>query len=114
MNLNHETWLKSRRVEYIKQWVPGVKPIILTHVGSNNFVREVYRPDLYSHRVTLAGSNGEDKTGADRVTYDIAGPLCFQVLLNLGTTRSRPKRPAAEIGGLNYGLIGLIVSLLED
>ena len=69
------------RVEYIKQWVPGVKPIILTHVGSNNFVREVYRPDLYSHRVTLAGRNGEDKTGGDTVvTYDIAGPLCFQVL----------------------------------
>jgi len=66
------------RVEYIKQWVSGVKPIILTHVGSNNFVREVYRPDVYTHRVTLAGSNGEDKTGADRVTYDIAGPLCFQ------------------------------------
>ena len=53
----------------------------MTHVGSNNFVREVYRPDLYSHRVTLAGRNGEDKTGGDTVvTYDIAGPLCFQVL----------------------------------
>ena len=57
-----------------------MKPIILTHVGSNNFVREVYRPDLYSHRVTLAGKNGEDKSGGERVTYDIAGPLCFQVL----------------------------------
>ena len=61
-----------------------MKPIILTHVGSNNFVREVYRPDLYSHRVTLAGRDGEDKTGGgEMVTYDIAGPLCFQVRFNL-------------------------------
>ena len=70
-------------MEYIKQWVPGVKPIILTHVGSNHFVREVYRPDVYSHRVTLAGRNGEDKDGANKVTYDIAGPLCFQARFNL-------------------------------
>ena len=68
-----------------------MKPIILTHVGSNNFVREVYRPDLYSHRVTLAGMDGEDKTaGGEMVTYDIAGPLCFQVIFYLNKSGNCP------------------------
>jgi hypothetical protein len=67
------------RVEYIKQWVPDVKPIILTHVGSNQFVREVYRPDIYSHRITLADAKGRAKKGEEMIEYDVAGPLCFQV-----------------------------------
>ncbi len=33
------------RVEHVKRWIPGVKPIILTHVGTNQFIREAYLPD---------------------------------------------------------------------
>ena len=68
------------RVETIKQWLPDVQPIILTHVGANQFIREIYRPDVYQHRFEIANPDGKIKKDGDRKVYDIAGPLCFQVL----------------------------------
>ena len=67
------------RVETIKQWLPDVQPIILTHVGANQFIREIYRPDIYQHRFGIAHRDGSMKESGDRKIYDIAGPLCFQV-----------------------------------
>ena len=67
------------RVETIKQWLPDVQPIILTHVGANQFIREIYRPDIYQHRFGIAHPDGSIKEGGDTKIYDIAGPLCFQV-----------------------------------
>ena len=76
-------FLKARktltRVETIKQWLPDVQPIILTHVGANQFIREIYRPDIYQHRFGIAHPDGNIKNGGDTKIYDIAGPLCFQV-----------------------------------
>jgi len=65
------------RVEYVKEWIPGQNPIILTHVGTNQFPREVYLPHQWRHRFSLFNSQGEAKTG-EEVKVDLAGPLCFQ------------------------------------
>ena len=69
------------RINYIKDWLPNfVKPICLTHLGTNQFVRAVYLPQVWGHRLSaLDGKTGESKTGGETFTYDIAGPLCFQV-----------------------------------
>ena len=69
------------RINYIKDWLPDyVKPICLTHLGTNQFVRAVYLPQVWGHRISaLDGQTGSPKTGEAEVTYDIAGPLCFQV-----------------------------------
>ena len=69
------------RVETIKQWLPDVQPIILTHVGANQFIREIYRPDMYQHRYGIAQPDGTLKQESNTKLYDIAGPLCFQVYL---------------------------------
>ena len=68
------------RIETIKQWLPDVQPIILTHVGSNQFIREAYVPHFYMHRMDVIDSEGNLKTSGPKVTYDIGGCLCFQVL----------------------------------
>ncbi len=67
------------RVEHVKQWIPGVKPIALTHVGTNQFIREAYLPDVWRHRFSLTDSKGNVKDGSEKQLYDIAGPMCFQV-----------------------------------
>lgn len=67
------------RIDYIKQWVPEVKPIILNHVGSNQFVRECYVPAQWSHRFSVATKEGKVKEGGEKVIYDLGGPMCFQV-----------------------------------
>ena len=68
------------RIETIKQWLPDVQPIILTHVGANQFPREIYVPHFYTHRMDVACSQtGKLKVGGAKVTYDIGGCLCFQV-----------------------------------
>ena len=72
------------RVETIKQWLPDVQPIILTHVGANQFIREIYRPDIYQHRYGVATPDGILKKSDSTKMYDIAGPLCFQVSFYLG------------------------------
>ena len=68
------------RINYIKDWLPEfVKPICLTHLGTNQFVRAVYLPHVWGHRLSaIDGSTGLAKEG-EQMTYDIAGPLCFQV-----------------------------------
>jgi len=65
------------RVEYVKDWVEGQRPILLTHLGTNQFTRSVYLPHVWRHRFSLFDSQGNIKTGPD-VCLDIAGPLCFQ------------------------------------
>ena len=68
------------RVEHVKKWLDfeGVKPIIQTHVGANQFIREVYIPQMWHHRIDLLDSEGNLKSSKEKTTYDIAGPLCFQ------------------------------------
>merc|ERR1719510_2183107 len=58
-------------------WIPENTPILVTHVGANQFITEVYLPDKRQHRFDLADFNGKVKQEGKRV-FDIAGPLCFQ------------------------------------
>jgi len=65
------------RVEYVKDWVAGQRPILLTHLGTNQFPRQVYLPHIWRNRFTLYDSQGNPKEGAPTLC-DLAGPLCFQ------------------------------------
>ncbi len=84
------------RVEHVKRWIAGLKPIIMTHVGTNQFLFESYMPSWCAHRFSLAGPDGrirrkaeakrknDDEDDGDDAKdgvrlYDIGGPLCFQV-----------------------------------
>ncbi|CAB4055909.1 unnamed protein product [Lepeophtheirus salmonis] len=84
------------RVHFIKDWIPEIRPIIQTNVGVNQFVRETYLPKVWTHRITLLDSKGNLKSKQEDqgVTYDIAGPLCFQG----DYLKSRVHLPKAEKG----------------
>ena len=66
------------KVQYVKQWIENIPPIVICHVGANQFYTEVYLPHLRQHRMSLADKNGEKKLGPCQ-KVDVAGPLCFQV-----------------------------------
>ena len=65
------------KVEYVKRWIAENTPILLTHVGANQFYTEVYLPDKRRHRFDLADCDGKNKD-EEKILFDIAGPLCFQ------------------------------------
>ena len=65
----------------MKSWVPDVRPIILTHVGCNQFLFEVFLPGCLRHRFhVVSPDTGLIKKDGKRATYDIAGCIGFQVL----------------------------------
>lgn len=57
-----------------------VNPTIITHVGSNGFLREAYqmKSGMWRRRITVFNSDGSAKIGSDVefANQDIAGPLC--------------------------------------
>eukprot|EP01063_Lacrimia_lanifica_P007761 TRINITY_DN14996_c0_g1_i1.p1 TRINITY_DN14996_c0_g1~~TRINITY_DN14996_c0_g1_i1.p1 ORF type:complete len:487 (+),score=201.25 TRINITY_DN14996_c0_g1_i1:49-1509(+) len=54
-------------------------PLVVAHIGSNQFVREAYLGDIWRHRFTVLDSKGKQHTGGnDLKLHDICGPLCFQ------------------------------------
>jgi len=63
------------RVETVKDW--GDRITVLTHFGSNQFLREVYLPDVWFHRMSIVDSSGNPKSD-QFIEQDIGGPLCFQ------------------------------------
>lgn len=63
------------KVETVKDW--GDTITALTHFGSNQFLREVYLPQVWYHRISVFDKNGNPKEG-ELVDHDIGGPLCFQ------------------------------------
>ena len=65
------------RIEFVKDWAEESNPILLTHLGTNQFPRETYVPQVWRHRFSLYTSQGQTKEG-DLVMVDVAGPLCFQ------------------------------------
>ena len=69
------------KVEYIKQWLQDIPPVVQCHVGANQFYTEVYSPQIRKHRIGLANLFGQLKAGQCR-TVDIAGPLLLQVTYN--------------------------------
>jgi len=65
------------RVENVKNWIQDQNPILLTHLGTNQFPRESYLPHIWRHRFSLCDSTGKKKDG-DELLVDIGGPMCFQ------------------------------------
>merc|ERR1712013_882110 len=65
------------RVEYVKDWVVEQNPILLTHLGTNQFPRSAYLPHIWRHRFSIFTPAGACKEG-DSVMVDLAGPMCFQ------------------------------------
>merc|ERR1711935_888545 len=63
------------RVETVKDW--GDRITALTHFGSNQFLREVYLPDVWFHRISVMDAEGNPKM-TEEVEQDVGGPLCFQ------------------------------------
>ena len=66
------------KVEFVKHWIQDIHPIILTHVGANQYFTHIYWPNVWTHRFAIANENGVEKKEPSK-TFDIAGPLCFQV-----------------------------------
>jgi diaminopimelate decarboxylase len=66
-------WAASR-VEYTKR--SGGAKIAVVHLGADFMVRTAYVPDVWKHRVSVFGGDGNPKLG-DSCLQDIAGPLCF-------------------------------------
>jgi len=66
--------LALARVEATK--VSGGRRIAVTHLGADLFVRAVYRPAQWRHRITVHAPDGSLKQGP-RMPWDIVGPLCF-------------------------------------
>ncbi|GJQ13698.1 hypothetical protein GpartN1_g5489.t1 [Galdieria partita] len=67
------------RVEYTKQ--VGDRNIVSSHIGADNFLRPVYLPKNWKHRILVLDKQGEEKKW-DRyenpmIEQDIVGPLCF-------------------------------------
>lgn len=65
------------RVEYVKDWVPEQNPILLTHLGTNQFPRSAYLPHIWRHRFSIFTPQGSCKDGKPMMV-DLAGPMCFQ------------------------------------
>jgi len=65
------------KVQCVKEWIEDQNPIILTHLGTNQFPREVYLPQIWRHRFSLFTPEGIKKEGKE-INVDIGGPLCFQ------------------------------------
>ena len=66
------------RIESIKHWLPDVTPIILTHVGANQFIDAVYVPDEVILRFDVATPEGKLKKEGPKRVYDVGGCMCFQ------------------------------------
>ena len=49
------------RVEHVKHWVEESNPILLTHLGTNQFPREAYVPHIWRHRYSLYDAMGTKK-----------------------------------------------------
>jgi len=64
-------------ISSVKDWIEDQNPIVLTHVGTNQFPREAYLPQIWRHRFSLCDSEGNVKDG-ETMTVDIGGPMCFQ------------------------------------
>jgi diaminopimelate decarboxylase len=64
------------KVEAVKDWAG--QHIGVVHVGADQFPRTAYLPELWSHCITVLGSDGKVKPQTSEfIKQDIAGPLCF-------------------------------------
>ena len=66
------------RIESVKHWLPDLTPVILTHVGANQFIDAVYLPNDFILRFDVATTDGRLKKEGLKRVYDIGGCMCFQ------------------------------------
>jgi diaminopimelate decarboxylase len=62
------------RVEYVKEFADHELAVI--HLGADMFMRLVYLPDQWKHRLLVLDSRGQIKRRGIR-RFTIGGPLCF-------------------------------------
>eukprot|EP00871_Galdieria_phlegrea_P004427 jgi/Galph1/4986/GphlegSOOS_G3633.1 len=58
----------------------GNRNIVLSYIGADNFLRPVYLPKNWKHRLLVfdrKGQSKQDKPDYSSIEQDIAGPLCF-------------------------------------
>jgi diaminopimelate decarboxylase len=67
-------WVATR-VEEVKH--AGGRTIAIGHVGADVFVRSVYVPSKWRHRLHVMTSDGNAVKGGPEANIDVAGPLCF-------------------------------------
>ncbi len=67
-------WAASR-VEYVKQ--TGDHKTAVVHLGADCFLRPVYRPNDWSHRLDVFDADFVQKKSPESEPWSIAGPLCF-------------------------------------
>ena len=90
----------------------GSNKILLTHVGSNAFLREAYQiaSQAWRRRFTVYNKDGSLKTDAEFCKYDVAGPLCFQgdyIAKNVSLPKDINNEDIAvlhDTGGYTYAL----------
>jgi len=87
----------AARIEYTKH--SGGRRIAISHAGAQIATRTVYMPDHWKIRLTVFDSNGQAKSG-DKVSQDIAGPLCFAGDM-IGTGRDLPQIEPGDYVVLN-------------
>mmetsp|Transcript_10972 Transcript_10972/g.19832 ORF Transcript_10972/g.19832 Transcript_10972/m.19832 type:complete len:380 (-) Transcript_10972:35-1174(-) len=85
----------AAQVEYAK--VGGGRNIVLTHAGADMFVRPVYLPQKWHHRIDVHDKTGTAKPKDENLLLeqDIGGPLCFSGDL-LAVGRKLPKMEAGD------------------
>lgn len=71
---SHNAFAVSR-VEYVLDYYQP--KILITHLGADLFVREVYSNSAPYHAIHLFDADGKEKQGNEFECYDIGGPLCF-------------------------------------
>lgn len=63
------------KIEYAKHYKESNTLII--HAGADLFLRECLNPGQWPHEFTLFDNAGNIKLGNHKISYHIAGPLCF-------------------------------------
>jgi diaminopimelate decarboxylase len=84
-------WVAAR-VQHVKK--AGGRTIALGHAGADLFMRPVYAPTKWWHRIEVLTADGAAFKSGPRKEVDVAGPLCFSGdLLAVGR-----KLPVPEMG----------------
>ena len=67
-------WAISR-VEYLKR--EGGEPMAVLHLGTDAFMRRVYKPEDWHHDFLVLAPDGRLKDGVAQRKVTLVGPLCF-------------------------------------
>lgn len=78
------------KVELVKQWIPENVPIVMAHVGANQFFTEVYLPQTRKHRFDLVDEQGMPKD--TRYDQNIQQLLMFSDHEHQNTTNIKSRR----------------------